>query len=134
MNGKGLDIKKMEEPATTEGGILTRFFRKIIAETGLINNLSLLINMYEKNRSIKKKKSKTTIIKTILDPEMTWKSFIFLIFNILQARKMKITVEIELPNKKTTTHSLIVRPLQPIKEDLKDDSKTKKDKTDSKRE
>ena len=106
---------KMKPISTNEDGILTNLFRNIITETGLINSLPFLISRYIRNGG---KKNKATIGKIIIDGEMTWKSFIFLIFEISRIKKMDIKLTLTHADDSTSEHELEVTPL--VKKEGKD--------------
>lgn len=96
-------LKKMVDIKSTEDGILVRLFRKILIETGFINSITYFISRY------KGSKSKSTISKLVLDGEITWKSFTFLLITILQARKIVIDFTINIDDNDTTS-SITVSP------------------------
>ena len=109
--------KSMEKEANTANGILTRMFRKIIFDTGLARSLMYFIDKYKAEGG---GRAKTSIVKTITSPEMTWKYFIFLLFEVLRAKKLKIRLEIEWPNDTITEHELEVSPIKLPKKTKKD--------------
>lgn len=113
-----MNKEKMNPVKNNEDGILTKLFRKVVFETGFINNLSYFINRYIKGGG---KKNKATISKIILDGEMTWKSFIFLIFEVLKAKKMSVKITVTHVNDMVTEHEVIVTPRE--EKDVDDDVK-----------
>jgi hypothetical protein len=79
-------LKEMNSIKSSEDGILTKLFRKILVETGFINSINYFINRYKGN------KSRTTIGRLILDGEMTWNSFTFLAIEILKAKELTMDI------------------------------------------
>ena len=95
-------LKEMKNIKSNEDGILAKLFRKVIIETGFINSINYFINRYNG------KKSRATISRLILDGEMTWNSFTFLIITILKAKSIELLVSI---NKygKTFSSSIVIK-------------------------
>ena len=113
-------------------GILTFLFRRIIVETGYSKILLSLINKYIKRGG---KRAKSSIISAIIDSRMTWNYFIFLLFEILGVKKMKIKIELTLPNGNISEHEVEVEYKEPVTDDeeeenndVKKNDKKKKDK------
>ena len=94
-------LKDLNPIQSSEDGILTKLFRKIIIETGFINSINYFISRYSGN------KSKTTISKLVLDGEMTWNSFTFLIIDVLKAKYITLTVTIVKDRKSYSSKTLI---------------------------
>jgi len=105
---KELGKKKVKEPSTSADGVLTRLFRKIIIDRGLAKNLMFLIDKYKREGG---ERAKSSIVTTILNPEMTWKYFVFLIFEILKVKRMRIKIELEWPTGEISEHSLELTPV-----------------------
>jgi len=127
---KSFGDKVVKEVSTSKpDGILTYLFRKIITETGYSRILMSLINKYVKRGG---KRAKSSIVSAIQDSRMTWNYFIFLLFEILQVKKMKIKIELELRNGEVSEHEVEVEYKEPIDNDDNEDeddgkSKEKKD-------
>jgi len=100
--------KLVNKIANTPNGILTRMFRKIIFETGLVRSLMHFIDRY---RAEGGERVKTTIVKDITSSELTWKAFIFLLFEILKVKKINFKIEITWPNDNETAHELEISPI-----------------------
>lgn len=105
-------------PSSNESGILAALWRKIVKEKGLLPSLNTLIELYLRKNDITegrvaavKKKTKSTIVNNITASEMTLKTFMDLLFGLLNAKKVKITVEITYQNDETSTHSITALPL-----------------------
>ena len=105
---KELGKKKVKEPSTSADGVLTRLFRKIIIDRGLAKNLMFLIDKYKREGG---ERAKSSIVTTILNPEMTWKYFVFLIFEILKVKRMRIKIELEWPTGEISEHSIELTPV-----------------------
>ena len=114
-------------------GILTYLFRKIITETGYSRILMSLINKYTKRGG---KRAKSSIVTTIQDSRMTWNYFIFLLFEILQVKKMKIKIELTLRNDEISEHEVEIEYKEPVEEKEEkenEDTKSAKEKETTKR-
>jgi len=96
------------EVEKNEGGILKFFWNSIIADTRLANELPRLVNNYKRNGG---GRSKATIQSYFNMGSITWKVFIFLIFEILPVRKFKMTIELEYTDDTVEAYSLDVHPL-----------------------
>lgn len=103
------DIKLEEKPVSnSESGILAAIWRKLIKDNGIVNALHLLVNRYitdtdpTKGRVKNiKRRNKSTLISNICSSEMTFKTFIDLIFNLLRASKLDIHVKVTFANGKS---------------------------------
>ena len=107
-------ITKLKDINSTEDGLLSKLYRQIIFDTGKINTLKYDINKYIKNGGAKVKSS---VLSSVIASEMTWKNFIFLLFEIHKFKKIKFTITITHDSGIETEHSLVATP--------KDKSKTK---------
>jgi len=96
---------KFKPVSKNEDGILTSLFRNMLVKSGLIPYLSFRINEYVRNGG---SKNKASIFKIIFNGEMTWKSFMFLIFDILKVEKMTISIKLQLNKDKTVEHTMDV--------------------------
>ena len=105
-----------------EHGVLKKLLNKIIFDNNLENKLAFLISRYDRRRDASKKKSKTVIVNELTSDRISFKNFIFLVFEILRAKKMTIKVELEFSNK-TTEHHIVVRPESTNNEKDNDDEK-----------
>jgi len=93
----------MKKPSNLEDGMLTKLFRKILFDTGIVNNIGTYINSYVRSGG---KKSKSQINKIILDEGMSWKSFIFLIFDVLRITKLDIKIKLHHESGEVTEHTM----------------------------
>jgi len=98
-----------KETSGDEHGVLKKLFNKIVFENNLEDKLAFLISRYERRRDVSKKKSKTVIVNEITSNRISFKNFLFLLFEVLRAKRIKICVEVEF-SKKTTTHCVEVLP------------------------
>jgi len=98
-----------KETSGDEHGVLKKLFNKIVFENNLEDKLAFLISRYERRRDISKKKSKTVIVNEITGTRISFKNFVFLVFEILRAKKMTVSIKLEFPNK-TTEHSITIVP------------------------
>ena len=96
-----------------DSGVLANLWRRVVRESNLQNSLNHLADRYvKKTNPISqrvanvKKRTKSTVLKNISDPDMTIKTFLDLIFNLLGAKKLTISIKITYPNGTETIHSL----------------------------
>ena len=99
--------------ANTPHGILAKLWRTIVIDTGNLRNLSTNISNYRNQRVGQLANSKTIENRTdsqlrseVNKTELTWNSFIFLVFKILNARRITITISITHANGKTSDTSI----------------------------
>lgn len=111
------DLKFDKQISNNESGVLAKLWRKILIENNLENALPLLINMYIKNndetdgRSLTvKKKNKSTLTSNITATDMTFKTFLDLVFRLLKVTKIDISVKLTFSNGRETTHSVSAIP------------------------
>jgi len=97
-------LKKLKDISSTEDGLLTKLFREVMFGTGRINTISSDISKYILKGGTK---AKASVQNNVIDSEMSWKTFVFLIFEILQMKKMTLTVEVEHDSGIVTTHSVV---------------------------
>jgi len=98
-----------KETSDDEHGVLKKLLNKIIFENNLEEKIGFLISRYERRRDSSKKKSKTVVVNEITSTRISFKNFVFLVFEVLRAKKMTIKVELEFSNK-TTAHEITVVP------------------------
>lgn len=107
-------MKDFEEIQSIENGILAKLFRKVIIETGLVFNIKSNVNTYilENIKYKRDGKPRSSVLGLINSGSMTWKSFVFLIYEILKIKKMTITVKLQHDNKGDviTNHEIFVTP------------------------
>jgi len=108
----GRKIEKFElskESASNEHGMLARLWRKIIFENNLEKNLLYFIDRYSRRLDVSKKKSKGVVVKVALDKQISFKSFLFLLFEVLRIKKVRLCVELDW-GKRTTKHCINILP------------------------
>ena len=105
-------LNKLKDIKNNEDGLLSKLFRRVLMETGLIHSLTSNVDEYISNGGSKKKSS---ILKNVIDGEMTWKTFMFLLFEIMIFKKIKLKLEITHDSGIVTTHSIDVTPKKTIK-------------------
>jgi len=93
-------VKDMKAVQSSEDGILTKIFRKILMETGFINSIPYFINRYTG------KKNKASISRLVIDGEMTWNSFTFFLLEILKAKKVVIHLNLILKEKRNNLENV----------------------------
>lgn len=96
-----------------DSGVLAKLWRRVVLESHLQNSIMHLADRYVRKvdpMSTRvanvKKRTKSTVLKNISDTDMTIKTFLDLIFNLLGAKKLTISIKITYPNGKETIHSL----------------------------
>lgn len=109
------DINFNKPPNKNESGVLAYLWRKILLENNLMPSLGMLISRYIKEQDITagrvsnlKKKNKTTLVNNIGAQEMTFKTFLDLIFNFLKVRRLDISIKLTYHNDKTSEHSVSI--------------------------
>jgi len=95
---------KFEEVANNENGLLTKLFRDILFETGAVNELRYKINRYINAGGVL---TKGSLLSKIQHKEMTWYTFVMLLFNILKIKKMTLKITLEHASGIETVHTLV---------------------------
>ncbi len=111
-----------------DSGVLANLWRRVVRESNLQNSLNHLADRYvKKTNPISqrvanvKKRTKSTVLKNISDTDMTIKTFLDLIFNLLGAKKLTISIKITYPNGTETIHSLPINNGDLVESDLPDE-------------
>lgn len=130
--------EKLSEPTSkTESGVLAKLWRSILRDNGYIPALGPLVDRYlqsqeEMTKRIPslKKKNKSTLVTNITSAEMTVKTFLDLIFNLLRVKRLDISIKLTFHNGKETIHSTSVKygtmvTHRDIEDDLEDLKKEK---------
>jgi len=109
------DVKITQPIATKESGVLAGLWRNILRDNNYIPALDYLVTKYvaktdKMNGRVQnvKRKTKSSIIKNITDSEMSIKTFIDLLFNFLNVKKIDISIKLTFPNGNETIHSIAV--------------------------
>ena len=100
---------KTNPPARTYGGLLTKALREILFARGKLNSLHNDITSYIL-RSKGKGKVSSSIYKSITDDEITWKAFLWLLFNVQKVKKLKLTFVVTHEDDTTSTHVIVATP------------------------
>lgn len=93
---------KFKTLSFNEDGILADLFRKVIVDLGYVNNMKSLITAYKRRGG---RKSAATVTRLVFDGDLTWKSFIFLLFHIIHVKKAIITIKLEHESGLVSEHS-----------------------------
>lgn len=108
------DIKFNKPISKNESGVLAALWRAVLRDNGFIPALDLLVQRYvdrgnkASEQSSVKLKNKSTLISNITAGEMTFKTFLDLIFNFLHVRKITFTVKLTFANGNETLHTINV--------------------------
>lgn len=133
------DIKLEDKPiSNSESGILAATWRKLIIENELKPALDHLVNRYVSESDpthgrVKniKRRNRSTLISNICASDMTFKTFIDLIFNLLRGVKLDIHIKVTFVNGKSietnvsVTNDMVskndaeIREFEKIEEEIK---------------
>lgn len=108
------DEFETKKVANNEGGLLSRLFRTILHDTGKVNIIGLLIQRYldrqhqtnAKAPNIVKVRNKATMLANAKLDSMSIKVFFSLLRDLLCIRWIRLTIELEWPDGKTTVHQV----------------------------
>lgn len=109
-----MDTKFDKPVSSNEPGVLAMLWRKIITENNLTHSLNILINKYLESNTINqrvknlKRKNRSTLIDNITASEMSIKTFLYLIFRVLRAKKLEISIKITFSNDRETIHGVTI--------------------------
>lgn len=99
--------------AKNEAGVLAGLWRNILKENHFIPAIDVLVNRYvnKQNRDSDKLgsvrlKAKSTLLSNISSSEMTFKTFLDLIFNFLGVKKIHISIKLTFSNGEESIHSI----------------------------
>jgi len=120
-----------EDLKSTAGGALAKLWRNTLRDNNLYPSIGYLVTRYTSRNSVTDsknsvRKTKASLISNIRSGEMTWKTYLKLLFEFLGVRKVDITIKLTLANNSETLHSITV-----VNDNIKDDN-DKKDATDGK--
>ena len=108
-----IDFDKLDPPAKTSSGVLSLLWRKICLEHK--DYLDVLVDRYVVDNDIAagrvkniKRKTKSTIISNVTATEMTFKTFIDLVFNFLKCKKLTISIKLTYQSGRESLHSIVV--------------------------
>lgn len=101
--------------SSKEGGALTALWRAILKENNFIYAIDVMVNKYVRKtdmlqgRSIHvKRKTRSSLINNITAGEMTFKTFLDLLFNFLAVRKVTITIMLTHANNDESIHTIAI--------------------------
>ena len=125
-----MNLKNIK-PANTEHGVLTKLWLIVLRDKGYLNIMQQLITRYVNNTNLTSKvtvkKTKASITADVTATEMTWKKLLNLLFNVLQVKKLVITIKIVGEDDTESFHSITV-PNPNKKEDSDERDTPKSDK------
>lgn len=109
--------KKEFEPTlvdNNEGGLLSKLFRTILNDTNKVEQIPLLIQRYyeretrlnDKSPNISKIKNKSTVLANAKLGSMSIKVFMSLLRDLFCIKRIRLTIELEWPDGKTSAHQV----------------------------
>lgn len=111
-----------------DSGVLAKLWRKVVLESKLENSLNYLADRYVKRSepmssrvATVKRRTKSTVMKNITDSDMTIKTFLDLVFNLLGAKKLTISIKITYPNGTESVHSVPINNNELSEKDFVDE-------------
>ena len=111
-----------------DSGVLAKLWRKVILESRLENSLNYLADRYVKRSepmssrvATVKRRTKSTVMKNITDGDMTIKTFLDLVFSLLGAKKLTISIKITYPNGTESVHSVPINNNELTEKDFVDE-------------
>ena len=106
-----MNLKNIK-PANTEHGVLTKLWLIVLRDKGYLNIMQQLITRYVNNTNLTSKvtvkKTKASITADVTATEMTWKKLLNLLFNVLQIKKLVITIKMVGEDDTESYHSITV--------------------------
>lgn len=124
---------KIDSPLSKkEGGVLAGLWRKIIKDIGYDRHLDYLVSRYvaktdKMNGRVQnvRRKTKSSLIKNITSSEMTFKTFLDLLFNYIGVKKIDISIKLTFNNGSESVHSMAVRNDDEEEEVIKNEDRDK---------
>jgi len=102
-NGDGLGKIPI---AHNEGGLIAALWRNILKDLNYTNKLPWLIEQYIRNTKPEGRKTKASITKNAHSGDMTFKTFMLLLFNVLSVKKITFSVKLTFDNGDETVHGI----------------------------
>jgi hypothetical protein len=98
----------LKEPPNSneDGSVLTLLWRRIINDLGIVDRMPSYIARYTRLAERKKLKTLSGLKSDITGETMTWRVFLHLARYILMVKKIKITIELTLPDDTVSSHSV----------------------------
>jgi hypothetical protein len=104
---------EFDDLSSKEGGVLSALWRAILKENNFIYAIDIMVNKYVRKtdilegRSVNvKRKTRSSLINNIAAGEMTFKTFLDLLFNFLSVRKITITIMLTHANNDKSIHTI----------------------------
>ncbi len=101
--------------SSKEGGALTALWRAVLKENNFFYMIDLLVNRYVRKTdtmdgrsTVIKRKTRSSLINNITATEMTFKTFLDLLFNFLAVKKVTITIMLTHANNDESVHSIAI--------------------------
>lgn len=108
-----IEVDFSKKTSTTETGILAKLWRKILVESRIMAGITFFVNRYlaktKTDSNMLKKKNRSTLLTDISATEMSWKSFVDLLYNFLEVKEVEFIVKIQWDSRETI-HSIKVLP------------------------
>lgn len=108
-------IKLTDINNRTEGSVLATLWRNVLTETNMLPALDYFVDRYVNNSKgmesrVKavKRKTKSTMMKNVTANDMTWKTFLDLMFNFLKVKRIVISIKLTHPGGNESVHSVTV--------------------------
>lgn len=91
-----------------EGAALSKLWRIIVSDLNLGKRMEFLISNYIQNskNSAIKHKTKSSMRKNITDDNITWKTFLDILFNVVDIEFMTVTVTLHHKGKSKSIHTI----------------------------
>ena len=97
----------------TENGLLAKLWGKVIRENSYQNRLIYLISRYARKADamsdrvkVVRVKQKFTLTKNVFEKEMTFKTFMDLLFNFLEVVKVDVTISLKFADGTKSVHTV----------------------------
>lgn len=122
-------IKLSDINNRTEGSVLATLWRNVLTETNMLPALDYFVDRYVNNSKgmesrVKavKRKTKSTMMKNVTANDMTWKTFLDLMFNFLKVKRIIISIKLTHAGGNETIHSVTVNNAGDRDTPVKDDT------------
>jgi len=121
-------LKKITDKSSNnkENSVLAKLLHKMLIELNLIKSITYLvdryvrINKYDKT-NVDRTITRSTMFNNITADEITWKTFIYILFNLLNIKELVLSIQITRKNNDseepvTTMHYVTVTKKSPVKD------------------
>lgn len=115
-------ILPMKINSKDPGSLLSKLFRTVMTDTGMVNKADSLLDAYvknSKNEDTGKERDKSAAFIAVSSESMTWKTFMDLMANMVLAKEMTFSIKINhgksrlTGEEKITVHNLVVLSTNP---------------------